>query len=199
MPIGLLRPKPGLTCGYVAPKQNGKWWPTASICQGHSRTPAGTRRQTGCVWHAARKAHLYRQHRLRRHVAQPRHDETDTSKEEGNSDWDRTSEGTEEGVSDTTSAIDWPKLQSIAATAGGLVLALVLAITVAGTTDLPLEFYNSLPDDIQKQIPTKAQLGIQKDTGQVDVAALVQNAVVSVLTLTKLWRKVLCLHALARR
>lgn len=97
-------------------------------------------------------------------------------------EWDKAAAETEEGVSDAAPEIDWPKLQSIAATSGGIALAFVLAVTVAGTTDLPSVAYNSLPDTLQDAIPSKAQLGIQKDTGQLDVGAAVQSVVVSVST-----------------
>lgn len=98
------------------------------------------------------------------------------------SEWDKAAAETEEGTSDAAPEIDWPKLQSIAATSGGIVLAFVLAVIVAGTTDLPSVAYNSLPDTLQDAIPSKAHLGIQKDTGQLDVGAAVQSVLVSVST-----------------
>lgn len=110
-------------------------------------------------------------------MAKPRHDEADTSSGHQSGEWDKDSKQKEEGLSEAA-PIDWPRLQSAAATSGGIALALVFAATVAGTTDVPLVAYNSLPNVVQQALPSKTQLGIQKDTGQIDLAAVVQNATV---------------------
>lgn len=180
MPFARLQTlRPRLACGCATPRPGGtaclsvSHTPPFPICR-LTRAPVQTRH----LWSAAPGAASYRQHRLVAHVAKPCHEEADTPSEHESGEWDKASVDTEEGVSGAAAAVDWPRLQSIAATTGGIALALVLAITLVGTTEAPLLAYNSLPDVVQDALPSKSQLGISKDTGQINIGAAVQNATV---------------------
>ena len=135
------------------------------------------------IWHATLNTPSQRQFSLDARVATPRHDESDTAPDTNESQWDKASAETEAGVSDAAPGINWPKLQSVAATAGGIILALTLVVAVLlPTNEVPGIVYNTLPEAVQNLLPDKPKpkldFRINKSPGQFDLGALVQNAAV---------------------